>query len=160
MSKDVDRAFLSSISYALGTFGDIDSICAIISVFIMRRGYFPNIHIDSRANDNGRAILEIPYNCAITVWHHKGVYALRRGISTKSWYAVESETSVTVFYPSEGYIGLFDFLDKVFPRKENAGEDYFSKLLSTGEALEIRKVEALADIAESLRLRSLSCERV
>lgn len=160
MSKDVDRAFLSSISDSLGPVGDIYGICAIISVFIMRRGYFPYIHIDSRANDDGRAILENPGERAITVWHHKGVYALCRGISTKSWYAVESEARVTVFYPSEGYTGLFDFLDKVFPRQENEGEDYFSKLLSTGEALEIRKVEALEDIAESLRLRSLSFERV
>lgn len=152
MSKDLDWAFLSAISDSLGPVGDIDGICAIISVFIMYRGYFPaRIHVDSVDDHTDRAILSGERE--ITVWHHEGVYALYSGISTKSWNGVfdKPETRAMVFYPSEGYLGLFDFLDREFPRQENEGEDYFSKLFSKGEALEIRKVEALENIAACLK---------
>lgn len=154
MSKDLDRAFLSAISDSLGPVGDIEGICAIISIFIMRRGYFPAmIHADSEDDHTERARLRINGEREITVWHHEGVYALYRGISTKSWnrFSEKPETRAMVFDPSEGYLGLFDFLDREFPRQKNEGEDYFSKLFSNGEALEIRKVEALENIAACLK---------
>ena len=154
MSKDLDWAFLSALSDSLGPVGDIDGICAIISVFIMRRGYFPAwIHVDSVDDHTDRAILRIYGEREITIWHHEGVYALYRGISTKSWirFSEKPETRAMVFNPSEGYLGLFDFLDREFPWQKNEGEDYFSKLFSKGEALEIRKVEALENIAACLK---------
>lgn len=154
MSKDLDWAFLSAISDGLGPTGDIDGICAIISVFIMRRGYFPEmIHADSEDDHTDRARLRIDGEREITVWHHEGIYALYSGISTKSWnwFSEKPETRAMVFDPSEGYLDLFDFLDREFPWQKNEGEDYFSKLFSKGEALEIRKVEALENIAACLK---------
>lgn len=154
MSKDLDWAFLSAISDSLGPVGDIDGICAIINVFIMRRGYFPaSIHVDSVYDHTVRAELRIYGERGITVWHHEGVYALYSGISTKSWnwFSEKPETRAMVFNPSEGYLGLFYFLDREFPRQKNEGEDYFSKLFSKGEALEIRKVVAMENIAACLK---------
>lgn len=160
MSKDVDRAFLSSITYGLGGLGDIDCICAVISVFLLRRGYYCEINVISRENDSGHATIEIPLEYAITVWHCRGCYAVCRGISAKSWPRTgKAETHAAEFTPSSGYIELFDFLDREFPGEKNEGEDYFSELfskgealeISKGEALEIRKVEALENIAACLK---------
>lgn len=154
MSKDLDWAFLSAISDGLGPMGDIDGLCAIISVFIMHRGYFPaRIHVDYVGDHTDRAILSINGEREITVLHHEGFYALYRGINTKSRirFSGKPETCAMEFYPSEGYLGLFEFLDREFPRQKDEGEDYFSKLFSKGEALEIRKVEALENIAACLK---------
>lgn len=154
MSKDLDWAFLSAISDGLGSVGDIEGICAIINVFIMRRGYFPaSIQVVSVDDHTDYAILRIDGEREITVWHHEGVYALYRGISTKgwNWFSGKPETCVMEFYPSEGYLDLFDFLDKEFPWQKDEGKDYFSKLFSKGEALEIRKVGALENIAACLK---------
>lgn len=89
MSKDIDRAFLSSITNRFSCQGDIDCICAIISVFLLRRGYYCEINVISRENDSGRATIECwcdddvgeLQKRAITVWHSKGLYNVCRRIN-------------------------------------------------------------------------------
>lgn len=136
MSKDIDRAFLSSIIYGLGCVGDIDCICAVISVFLLRRGYFCEINVISRANDSGHATIEswnFRDEChekrAITVWHCKGSYDVCRGISDKK--RPNEEETVEFSSYSCDYPGLIDILDSVFPEPADQDEnDYFSKLFS------------------------------
>lgn len=136
MSKDIDRAFLSSITCGLGGLGDIDCICAVISVFLLRRGYYCEINVISRDNDSGHATIEswsfredCPERRAITVWHRKGYYDVCRGISDKKW---PNENETVGFYSySSSYSELLDFLDSVFPEPADQDEhDYFNKLFS------------------------------
>lgn len=136
MSKDIDRAFLSSITHGLGAFGDIDCICAVISVFLLRRGYYCEINVISRSNDSGHATIEswsfredCPEKRAITVWHCKGSYDVCCGISDKK--RPNEEETVEFSSYSSSYSELLDFLDSVFPEPADQDEnDYFSKLFS------------------------------
>lgn len=133
MSKDIDRAFLSSITCGLGALGDIDCFCAVISVFLLRRGYFCHINVISRYNDSGHATIEswsfceeCPGKREITVWHSKGLYNVCRGISDKKW---PNEEETVEFYSYGNYYELLDFLDSVFPEPADQDEnDYFSEL--------------------------------
>lgn len=137
MSKDIDRAFLSSITNRFSCQGDIDCICAIISVFLLRRGYYCEINVISRENDSGRATIECwcdddvgeLQKRAITVWHSKGLYNVCRGISDKK--RPNEEETVEFWSYDSGYPELLDFLDSVFPAPADQDEnDYFSKLFS------------------------------
>lgn len=135
MSKDIDRAFFSSITCGLGGYGNIDCICSVISVFLLRRGYMCEINVISRDNGSGHATIESHdldedfkfQKRAITVWHNQGWYNACRGISDKKWPNEEE----TVEFPSyiDGDYGseLLDFLDGVFPEKAD-DDDYFSQL--------------------------------
>lgn len=135
MSKDIDRAFLSSITNRFSCQGDIDCICAIISVFLLRRGYYCEINVISRENDSGRATIECwcdddvgeLQKRAITVWHSKGLYNVCRGISDKK--RPNEEETVEFWSYDSGYPELLDFLDSVFPAPADQDEnDYFNKL--------------------------------
>lgn len=166
MSKDIDRAFLSSITYGLGGLGDIDCICAVISVFLIRRGYHGEINVISRENDSGRATIECwcydddngkLQNVAITVWHSKGWYNVCRGICDKKR---PNEAETVEFSPylhsDDDYPELLDFLDSVFPEPADADMeyDYFSKLFlgrigsDENEACAQAKNEVWAEIRE------------
>lgn len=136
MSKDIDRAFLHSITYGLGCWGDIDCICSVISVFLLRRGYYCEINVISRDNESDRATIESwrfddddsgLQKRAITVWHSKGNYNVCRGICDKKR---PNEEETVEFCSSGDYYELLDFLDSVFPEPADADMeyDYFSKL--------------------------------
>lgn len=139
MSKDIDRAFLSSITCGLGGFGDIDCICAVISVFLLRRGCHCKINVISRGNDSGHATIEwaswdsdgVRQERAITVWHNQGWYNACRGICDKK-YPNEAETVEFSSYLHDAYAypELLDFLDSVFPGPDDLDGDYFSDLFS------------------------------
>lgn len=134
MSKDIDRAFLHSITYGLGCWGDIDCICSVINVFLLRRDYKCEINVISRDNESGHATIEcVDYadgefqTRAITVWHSKGNYNVCRGICDKKR---PNEEETVEFCSSGDYYELLDFLDSVFPEPADADMeyDYFSKL--------------------------------
>lgn len=160
MSKDIDRAFLSSITYGLGCIGDIDCICAVISVFLLRRGYFCEINVISRENDSGHATIEswnfreeCPEKRAITVWHCKGSYDVCRGISDKK--RPNEEETVEFFSYDCDYPGLLDILDSVFPERAEANMeyDYFSKLFlkRIGSAENEARAQAENDACSEIR---------
>lgn len=137
MSKDIDRAFLHAITHGLGAWGDIDCICSVISVFLIRRGCHCEINVISRDNESGHATIECwcdddvgeLQKRAITVWHSEGLYNVCRGISDKKW--PDEEETVEFWSYSSSYPELLDFLDSVFPEPADQDEnDYFSKLFS------------------------------
>ena len=140
MSKDIDRAFLHSITYGLGCWGDIDCICSVINVFLLRRGYPCEINVISRDNESGLATIESwrfddddsgLQKRAITVWHSKGNYNVCRGICDSERPNEEETVEFSPYIRAEYYYPeLLDFLDSVFPEKADAHMeyDYFSKL--------------------------------
>lgn len=160
MSKDIDRAFLHSITYGLGCWGDIDCLCAVISVFLLRRDYKCEINVISRDNESGHATIESwcyeddseLQKRAITVWHSKGNYNVCRGISDKEW---PNEEETVEFCSSDDYYELLDFLDIVFPEPADADMeyDYFSKIFlgRIGSAENEARVQAENDACSEIR---------
>lgn len=136
MSKDIDRAFFSSITCGLGGYGDIDCLCAAISVFLLRRGYRCKINVISRDNGSGHATIEcLCYDGvsgfpkrAITVWHSQGLYNACRGISDKEWPDEEETVEFSSYLDGDYSSELLDFLDSVFPGRADDDDDYFSEL--------------------------------